>query len=101
MKNKAMLKKEISEIRELLLKNNINEAYNKLISLNTIYEDIDDYTCYFTNTIDLDVETDCEYDFEVDEVNGTIVVESVVGGYIPAKASDIEDTLQEIESKFL
>lgn len=101
MDKKVLLVEKISEIRELLSKKDIHGAYDKMISLNTVYEDIDNYTCYFANSIDIDLGTDCDVSFEIDEDNGTIVVESVLGEYIPAKITDIEDTLEEIESEFL
>lgn len=100
MINKEYLKKNIEEIRGLLTKNEIHKAYDKLISLNEFSDDIDNYTCYFANSLD-DGISDFACDFNEDEENGTIMVEAVLGGYIPAKASDIEDTLKEIEIKFL
>lgn len=99
MYNKESLRKEIAGIRELLSQNNLHDAFNNMIDLNIFDASIDEYTKYFSNTLSDDA--NIEYDFELDEINGTIVVESVLGGYIPAKVSDFEDTLKEIEEKFL
>lgn len=80
----------------------MHEAYNKLISLNELNPDIDNFTVYFINSLDVYFEESEEcFDFDVDEEMGTILVEAVLGGYIPAKPHDIEDTLKEIEKAYL
>ena len=88
--NKMEFKKQIKEIRELLKVNNIIEATDKMIDLNRYNIDIDNYTQYFISSIDLDIPGDEK-----------IMVEAVLSGFVEASAMDIEDTLKEIEEKFL
>ena len=88
--NKIEFKKQIKEIRELLKANNILEATYKMIDLNRYNIDIDYYTQYFISSIDIDIPGDEK-----------IMVEAVLSGFVEASAMDIEDTLKEIEEKFL
>ena len=88
--NKIEFKKQIKEIRELLKANNIVKATYKMIDLNRYNIDIDYYTQYFISSIELDIPGDEK-----------IMVEAVLSGFVEACAMDIEDTLQEIEEKFL
>lgn len=95
------MKKRIEQIRGLLRDNKINEAYDMMISLNEFDERVDNYTCYFINSLDLDKETlGALYD-DVDKDNGSILVECVLCGYMYATSFDLEDTLQEIEYNLL
>ena len=88
--NKIEFKKQIQEIRELLKANNIIEATDKMIDLNRYSIDVDNYTQYFISSIDIDIPGDEK-----------IMVEAVLSGFVEASAMDIEDTLKEIEEKFL
>lgn len=89
---------QIKQIRELLKQDDMHKAYDLMIGLNRFNEKVDNYTVFFINSLDVDKRY-IEDDVEIDEENGSILVESVLGGYILAKADDIEDTLKEIEEK--
>ena len=100
MLNREGFINEINSIRALLSENNIMDAYDKMISLNEYDKEIDDYTCYFSHSLDID------YDLikgatEEQLEEGIIVVEGILGGYIVAQAHDIEETINDIEKDFL
>ena len=93
-----MIHEQIAHIREQLRQGDLMGAYDNMISLNQYNHKVDYFTCYFIHSDDLPLEyiDDGELQF-IDQEQGAIMVESVMGQYIVAKASDIEDTLTEIE----
>ena len=91
------LKKEIDNIRAMLTSATIDELYDRMINLNTFNENVDDYTCYFMNSIDASEFYECDEN----EFGGMIIVENGLGFYQPATIHDIKETLDEIEERLL
>ena len=90
-------KNEIDNIRRMLTNGNIHEVYDRMISLNEFNKDVDDYTCYFMNSIDASEFYECEEN----ELDGIIIVENGLGNYQRATMKDIEETLNEIEENLI
>ena len=102
MKNRESFINEISSIRSLLSENNIMGAYDKMISLNEYDDRVDDYTCYFLNTFTDNIDYSIiEGATEEQLEDGIVIVEGALSGYVVAQASDIEETLKEIEENLL
>jgi hypothetical protein len=97
-----MIHEQIKHIRGLLKVNSIHEAYDEMVSLNQYDHRADYFTCYFIHSDDVPLEyIDERYLDHIDQEEGCILVESVMGQYIPAKVRDIEDTLDEIEDMLM
>ena len=94
---KKEFKKEIDNIRAMLSHATMHEIYDKMISLNEFDVKVDDYTCYFMNSIDASDFYECEEN----ELDGVIIVENSLGFYQRATMKDIKDTLDEIEERLL
>jgi hypothetical protein len=76
--------------------NDFESAYNSLISLNDYDESIDESTKYFVVASVLkEAEPSIEYS------DDTVLVEDAVGYFVRASVKDFEDTLEEIERKYL
>ena len=91
------LKNEIDNIRGMFSSANIHDIYDRMISLNELDKNVDDYTCYFMNSIDASEFYECEEN----ENDGIIIVENGLGFYQRATIKDIEETLCEIEENLL
>ena len=80
------LLKGIEEIRGIIETGaSMEEVYNSMIDLNRIDVRVDDYTCYYMDSIDLGHEY------------SKIMVEDMFGGYLEATMEDIKVTLNELE----
>ena len=93
-----MIHEQIKHIRTQLRHGDIMGAYDSMISLNQYNHKVDYFTCYFIHSDDVPLEYIDERELGfIDEEEGAILVESVMGQYIVATRNDIEDTLAEIE----